>query len=152
MLRLSKKTDYAIILLSHLAVNSDPVSAQELAGVYHLPHPMVANILKLLASSGIIESKRGQQGGYSLTHNPDDLSMAEIIRVTDASFNLVECALEKVDTDNCKISQWCPTQDPLIALHKKIESFMESLTLSEVTKHPHFKSYRRSGDETAHLP
>ncbi len=149
LLRLSKKTDYAIILLSHLAVNSDPVSAQELASAYHLPQPMVANILKLLASSGVIESKRGQQGGYSLVQNPEDLSMAEIIRVTDTSFNLVECAHE--EDCACKISQWCPTQEPLIALHKKIESFMASLTLSEVTNHPQFKSYRRTHDETAHL-
>ena len=51
MLKLSKKTDYAIILLTHLGEEEDPVSAQEVATHYKLPYPMVANILKQLVSS-----------------------------------------------------------------------------------------------------
>lgn len=135
MLKLSKKTDYALILLSHLATHQLPISAQELASIYHLPQPMVANILKLLASTKIIESKRGQQGGYCLRRDPQTLSIAEIIGVTDHNFNLVECAEEDC---TCKIMQWCPTQTPLIALHKKIETFMQSLTLSQIVNHPQF--------------
>lgn len=149
MLKLSKKTDYAIILLSHLAVNHLPISAQELASSYHLPQPMVANILKLLASAKIIESKRGQQGGYSLKRDPDTLSIAEIIGVTDNDFNLVECA-DDAENCTCKIIQWCPTQTPLIALHRKIEAFMKSLTLSQIVNHPQF-NYYRSLNEPAHL-
>ena len=130
-------------------MNVSPVSAQELAGTYHLPQPMVANILKLLTSSGIIESKRGQQGGYFLIREPETLSIAEIIRITDNLFSLVECAHDSEDCA-CKITQWCPTQDPLVTLHQQLESFMESLTLCEVINHPQFNC-RRTGDETAYL-
>ncbi len=150
LLKLSKKTDYAIILLSHLAVSNHPVSAQELASKYHLPQPMVANILKQLASSKIIESKRGQQGGYLLIREPESLSIAEIVQVTDNPFNLVECAHDS-DECGCKIISWCPTQDPLIALHKQIEAFMESLTLDQVIHHPQFDYDRRTVNETAYL-
>jgi len=66
MLKLSKKTDYAIILLTHLGEEEVPVSAQEVATHYKLPYPMVANILKQLVSSGLIESIRGKHGGYVL--------------------------------------------------------------------------------------
>ncbi|MBF0286707.1 MAG: Rrf2 family transcriptional regulator [SAR324 cluster bacterium] len=135
MLKLSKKTDYAIILLTHLAVKTIPVSAQEIAFQYHLPQPMVANILKLLASSGIIESKRGQQGGYILVKSPGTVSIAEIIRVTDHTLNLVECVHAD---DSCKVNQWCPTKDTLIALNHRVEQFMESLTLEEIISHPRF--------------
>lgn len=135
MLKLSKKTDYAIILLTHLAVKTVPVSAQEMACQYHLPQPMVANILKLLASSGIIESKRGQQGGYILVKAPGTVSIAEIIRVTDQTLNLVECVH---DNDDCRVHRWCPTKDTLIALNRRVEQFMESLTLEEIIRHPRF--------------
>ena len=150
MLKLSKKTDYAIILLSHLAVNNYPVSAQELSNTYHLPLPMVANILKQLASSNIIESKRGQQGGYSLIREPESLSIAEIVEVTDNPFILVECVHDSEECA-CKIIPWCPTQEPLIALHKQIETFMKSLTLDQVIHHPQFDYDRRSVNETAYL-
>ena len=71
MLKLSKKTDYAIILLCHLGDVDAPVSAQEIAGNYQLPQPMVANILKQLGAAGLIQSVRGQHGGYvlALTHS-----------------------------------------------------------------------------------
>ena len=54
MLKLSKKTDYAIILLCHLGDVDAPVSAQEIAGNYQLPQPMVANILKQLGALSLI--------------------------------------------------------------------------------------------------
>ena len=56
MFKLSKKTDYAVILLSHLGVADSPMSAQEFAGVYDLPQPMVANILKQLCVAGLVQS------------------------------------------------------------------------------------------------
>ena len=73
MLKLSKKTDYAIILLTHLGELSAPVSAQKIAEHYQLPYPMVANILKLLASSGLINSTRGQRGGYVLARPAENI-------------------------------------------------------------------------------
>ena len=84
MLRLSKKTDYAIILLTHLGEEEVPVSAQEVATRYKLPYPMVANILKQLVSSGLIESIRGKHGGYVLAKLTDEINLAEIIMVTDS--------------------------------------------------------------------
>ena len=83
MLRLSKKVDYAIILLSHLGEASGPISAQEVSSHYHLPQPMIANILKQLAASQLVESTRGVQGGYVLQRQTDQISLAEIVRVID---------------------------------------------------------------------
>ena len=146
MLRLSKKTDYAIILLTHLATTSDPVSAQEMSCKYHLPQPMVANILKQLASEGIVESKRGQQGGYLLKVMPSKITVSQIVNITDNEFSLVDCVHH---TESCKIAQWCPTKDPLAALHQQIEQFLQSLTLDQILNHPQFNW--RSSDENAYI-
>ena len=75
MLKLSKKTDYAIILLTHLGEVNTPVSAQKVAEHYQLPYPMVANILKLLVSSGLIKSTRGQRGGYVLARPAENIRL-----------------------------------------------------------------------------
>ena len=129
MLKLSKKTDYAIILLTHLGEHESPVSAQEVATFYKLPYPMVANILKQLVSSGLIESTRGQRGGYVLARSAEEINLSEIIRITDSTFELVECVHED---DLCKIQQCCPTRRPLIALHQKIQQFVEETTLAAI--------------------
>ena len=129
MFQLSKKVDYAIILLAHLGRRATPASAQEIAGLYQLPQPMVANILKQLSATKLIESKRGQTGGYTLTRAPEEITLAEIIELMDGEFTLVACVH---GDENCKVSQCCPTQDPLQALHFKIQGFMKSVTLATI--------------------
>ena len=150
MLKLSKKTDYAIILLTHLGEEKFPVSAQEVATHYKLPYPMVANILKQLVSSGLIESTRGKHGGYVLARPADEINLAEIIMVTDSPFNLVECVH---DEDNCKVHQSCPTRGPLLALHHKIQQFVEETTLAAIIRDskPINLTLKESSYETAYL-
>ena len=150
MLKLSKKTDYAIILLTHLGEQESPVSAQEVATFYKLPYPMVANILKQLVSSGLIESTRGQRGGYVLARSTEEINLSEIIRITDSTFELVECVH---DEDLCKVHQCCPTRRPLIAIHQKIKQFVEETTLAAIIEDAQSNNYtvKDSSYETAHL-
>ena len=150
MLKLSKKTDYAIILLTHLGELSAPVSAQKIAEHYQLPYPMVANILKLLVSSGLIKSTRGQHGGYVLARPAENIILSEIIKVTDNPFTLVECAH---DEELCKVQKCCPTKRTLVTLHNKIQQFIEETTLAAIIKdsqiiNPNFEDYTY---EIAHL-
>ncbi len=150
MLKLSKRTDYAIILLTHLGEADEPVSAQEVAGHYRLPQPMVANILKQLTASKLIESVRGQHGGYALAKPADQISLAEIIRITDNPFNLVECAH---DEEMCKVYHCCPTREPLVALHRSIQRFMEETTIATIMKEAYFNNpdIEDPYHETAHI-
>ncbi len=150
MLKLSKKTDYAIILLAHLGEADSPVSAQEIAGLYDLPQPMVANILKQLCVAGLVQSMRGRRGGYILAKSTNDITLTDIINVTDNTFNLVECAH---DEEVCRIQQCCPTREPLITLHKKIQGFMEETTLASIMAEAAVKPSltQETLDETAHL-
>ena len=150
MLKLSKKTDYAIILLTHLGEVGDNVSAQKVAAHYKLPYSMVANILKQLVSSGLIESTRGQRGGYVLARPADEIKLSEIIEVIDSPFSLVECVH---GDDLCKIYQCCPTQRPLIALHNKIQQFFEETSLAAIISDAQFHKMlvEDSSHETANL-
>lgn len=150
MLKFSKKTDYAIILLAHLGAVDLPVSAQEIADVYELPQPMMANILKQLCVAGLVQSMRGQSGGYVLAKTPEEITLTDIIFVTDNLFTLVECAH---DEEVCKVHRYCPTREPLVTLHKKIQRFMEETTLASIMtealiKHP---LTQETLDENPHL-
>ena len=150
MLKLSKKTDYAIILLTHLGDVNIPVSAYNIAKKYQLPYPMVANILKLLVSSGLIKSARGKNGGYVLARPAERIVLSDIIKVTDNPFTLVECAH---DEELCKVQKCCPTKRTLIALHNKIQQFIEETTLATIVKDAQLikPNFEDSKYEIAHL-
>ena len=150
MLKLSKKTDYAIILLTHLGEVNVSVSAQKLSEYYQLPYPMVANILKLLVSSGLIKSTRGQRGGYILARPAEKILLSQIIKVTDNPFTLVECAH---DEELCRVQKCCPTKRTLIALHNKIQKFIEETTLATIVKDAQLikPNFEDSKYEIAHL-
>ena len=66
MLKLTKKADYGLIALKHLAVNADAgvASAKEIADTYHIPLPLLSKILQKLNKSGFLRSEQGNNGGY----------------------------------------------------------------------------------------
>ena len=133
MLKLSKKIDYGLILLSRMCAQPAPASAREMAGHYLLPQPMVANILKALASAGLLVSRRGVQGGYELARSPREITLAQIMEALEGPFSLVDCI---TDQDNCRFTQVCPTHDPIQEVHRKFQNFMSRLTLAEIVGLP----------------
>jgi len=149
MLKLSKKIDYGLVLLSKLCQEATPASAREVAARYHLPQPMVANILKALAGAGVLTSTRGAQGGYVLARAAGDISLAEIVEALEGPFNLVDCVS---DSDACRFTDICPTYDPLQVVHRRFQHFMQGLTLAEIVGQPKQPQFGFDQDEKAHLP
>lgn len=133
MLKLSKKIDYGLVLLSKMATDPEPTSARELAARYRLPQPMVANILKALGSAGVLESTRGAQGGYRLARPARAVSLSEIVEALEGPFNLVDCV---ADEDGCQYTEFCPTHDPIQMVHQKFQTFMRDLSLAEIIGAP----------------
>ena len=92
MIRITKQTDYGIVLLTHLAAQPErQLNAPELAAETQLPLPMVSKILKLLVREGLLLSHRGVKGGYSLGRPPAEITMAEIIASLEGPIAITEC-------------------------------------------------------------
>jgi FeS assembly SUF system regulator len=95
VLRISKLTDYATVLMAALAETpSECVSASHLAEETRLEPPTVAKVLKTLARSGLVSSVRGVNGGYQLSLAADQVSVAAIVRAMEGPIALTECGLE----------------------------------------------------------
>lgn len=133
MLKLTRKLDYSILIMVHLAKQPDlPLSAKELAESYNLSPSLVANLLKTLSREGLIDSVRGKHGGYRLLRDPLDIRLGEIIRTVEGEFSLTECASPNMDSEGCSLWGICPSKRPLQAIHNKIFSILETTTLSEI--------------------
>ena len=96
MLRVSKLTDYATVVMTVLAgVTAGPeavISAQDLAERAHLELPTVSKLLKLLAHAGLVQSFRGVNGGYRLARTPDRITIAEIVTAMEGPIGMTECS------------------------------------------------------------
>ncbi|MCB9918239.1 MAG: Rrf2 family transcriptional regulator [Planctomycetes bacterium] len=158
MLRFSKKADYAILLLSHLArqqigraVSEEPApqSAQDLASETGLSPSLTANILKDFARNGILASVRGAGGGYRLERDPQSLSLREILEVVDGPVGLVDCsetAHGGIEDDanatgpGCCYVDSCPSRRPLLALQERISDMLDTIPLYDLVVHRHTAS------------
>ena len=94
MLQLSKKVEYGLIALRHMAMKpaGNIVTTKELAKEYGLPYELLAKILQKLARAGVIRSLQGVRGGYTLASRPEELKVAAVIRIIeDAKPMVAEC-------------------------------------------------------------
>ena len=85
MLKLTKKADYGLIAMRHLAEHADlgACSAKDLAEMYSIPQEALAKILQRLTKAGLLVSQYGTNGGYTLARDPRLISAFEVIRAID---------------------------------------------------------------------
>ncbi|MBT8075339.1 MAG: Rrf2 family transcriptional regulator, partial [Gammaproteobacteria bacterium] len=92
MLRISKMTDYAIMVMVELhGLRGEVLSAHALAERSHLELPTVSKVLKLLVKTDLVASYRGPSGGYSLERDAEEISVAEIIAAIEGPIAMTEC-------------------------------------------------------------
>jgi FeS assembly SUF system regulator len=106
MLRISKMTDYAILVMVELAREGEMLSAQSLADRIHVEVPTASKVLKLLAGGGLLESYRGANGGYRVGRRAEEISVAEVIAAIEGPIAMTECSVEAglcSQEDNCDL-------------------------------------------------
>ena len=106
MLRISKLTDYAILIMVELARDGGMQSAHTLADSIHVELPTASKVLKLLAQSGLLVSHRGANGGYRIRRQATDVSVAEIIAAIEGPIAMTECSVEEglcSQEDSCQL-------------------------------------------------
>jgi FeS assembly SUF system regulator len=106
MLRISKLTDYAILIMVELTRDGEMLSAHALAERIHVEGPTASKVLKLLAGSGLLESYRGATGGYRVGRSAAEISVAEVIAAIEGPIAMTECSVEEglcSQEDNCDL-------------------------------------------------
>jgi FeS assembly SUF system regulator len=135
MLRITKLTDYGIVLLVQLAngENRGSQNARSMAEATSLPLPVVSKILKSLAQGGLLTSQRGAKGGYTLSRRPENVTVAEIIVALEGPIALMECS---AGPGHCDQETGCPVRDPWQRIHQSILEMLKHVTLRELVGAP----------------
>jgi Rrf2 family protein len=132
MLKLTKKADYGLIALRHLATAPNATaSTREIADAYHLPVPLLAKVMQQLARAGIAQSVSGTKGGYRLARDAGRITALEVIRAIDGPVILTHCFTEH---GACDQTDSCTVREPLRRVHEAILTLLEKFTILELTE------------------
>jgi FeS assembly SUF system regulator len=131
MLKLSKKVDYALIALMHLAQQEEGVSwsAREIAAGYGLPPDLLAKILQKLAREGLVVSHQGIKGGYSLGRKASELDVVSVIEAVDGPLSLTQCYS---DDGMCEQFDTCNVKSPLQRLNDQVLRMLSQVTIAKM--------------------
>jgi Rrf2 family protein len=136
MLQLTKRTEYGLLALVHLADREGSVvSAREIGDRYPIPRRLLAEVLKDLCRAELIESQRGASGGYSLARSAERITLGEIVAATEGRPALTNCetALGEHLVD-CDVHAVCPIRSPLARIREGIWQIMERTTLRSLVQ------------------
>jgi Rrf2 family protein len=131
MLRLSKKADYALIAMKHLAQKHRATStcAREIAEQYDIPIELMAKVLQRLVRNRLLVSTQGTRGGYMLGRASSSISVADVIEAIDGPFTVTACSTDKHD---CEQYSKCSVRDPLWQIRERIAAALGTVTLADM--------------------
>lgn len=130
MLRLGKLTDYAMLIMSHMAKEPDTVlSASYLAEALHLTLPTVSKILKILSEGGLVSSVRGAEGGYHLARPAAQITLVDVISAMEGELAMTECC---ETTSLCVIDSMCTMRENWKKINKVVQAFLADVTIVDM--------------------
>jgi FeS assembly SUF system regulator len=134
MIRITKTTDYGIVLLTYLADQPGRLfNAPDLAGETQLPLPMVSKILKSLVREGLLVSHRGVHGGYALARDPGEITVSQIIAALEGPIAITECIDDS--PGECSQEPICPVRGNWQRINRALREALEAISLAEMV-HP----------------
>ena len=131
MLRLSKKADYALMAMKHLAqtAGAPSTSAREIAEQYDIPIELMAKVLQRLVRAGLLVSTQGTRGGYTLSRPSSSVSVADVIQAIDGPLTVTACSIE---SDSCGQYSKCSVRDPLWRIKDRIVSALSATSVADL--------------------
>ena len=130
---LTRKTDYALVALAALSrAGVSRASARDLARALNLPLPLLRNILKVLASHGLLVSTRGPNGGYQLARAPRGITLAEVLEAVEGPMQLVPCCHLPEEEVQCRLEDSCHIKGNIRTVHEQLIRFLDDVTLDQI--------------------
>src|SRR3981189_3563668 len=135
MFKLSKKADYGLIAMKHLANHRQKhaCSASEIAEEYGISSMLMAKVLQKLARQAPVVAKHGSSGGYQLAKEPAKISALEVITAIDGPVLITSCVTSH---GNCDATSKCSVREPLRRVNDSILNVLGTVTIAQMSEEP----------------
>jgi Rrf2 family protein len=134
-MKLSKRGEYGLRALQDLAARygDGPIPNKELAERNNVPYRFLEQILITLKHARIVRSQKGSQGGYTLARPPDQITLAEVIRLLDGPLAPIPCASETAfEPCGCPDMENCGLRQVMKQVRDVVAEMMEHTTLADL--------------------
>jgi Rrf2 family protein len=133
MFKLSKKADYGLIAMKHLANHRQEhaCSASEIAEEYGISATLTAKVLQKLARQGLVAAKHGSTGGYQLARQPDKISALEVLTAIDGPVLITSCVTSH---GNCDATERCSVKEPLQRVNESILNVLNTVSIAHLSE------------------
>jgi len=133
MLKLSKKSDYALIAVRHLATrrSSHACSASDIAEAYGISATLLAKVLQRLAKHGLVTARHGSSGGYQLSRPAKEITALEVISAVDGPLMITSCI---TNHGACDQTSTCTVREPLRRVNDSILQVLRAVTISQMSE------------------
>jgi Rrf2 family protein len=135
VLKLTKKADYALMAMKHLAEHgaNSSRSAKDVAEAFGIPPEALAKILQRLAKAGLLHSQHGINGGYTLARAAHTISAFEVIQAIDGPLFITSCVTVRGECDQ---TDRCNIREPLRKVNESIEAVLKRIKISHMREEP----------------
>ena len=136
MFKLSKKSDYGLIAVKHLALHRNEhhaCSANEIAEEYGISTTLMAKVLQKLARHALVVAKHGSTGGYQLAKDPEHITALEVITAIDGPVLITSCVTSH---GNCDASSKCSVREPLRRVNESVMHVLNTVTIAQMCDEP----------------
>jgi FeS assembly SUF system regulator len=132
MLRVSRLTDYATVVMTCIAAHpADVLSTAQIAEETHLELPTVSKLLKALGHAELVESFRGVNGGYRLARPASAISLAEIVEALEGPIGMTECSVAE---GQCDRESQCGVRGSWQRINSVLDQTLRGITLADMLK------------------
>jgi len=133
MFKLSKKADYGLVALKHLAMHrqENACSANDIAEAYGISATLMAKVLQKLAKDGLVVAKHGATGGYQLARQPDRISALEVLTAIDGPVLITSCVTSH---GNCDATDRCSVKEPLQRVNESILGVLSTVSIAQLSE------------------
>ncbi|MDR3710030.1 MAG: Rrf2 family transcriptional regulator [Capsulimonadaceae bacterium] len=137
MFSFTKRADYALLALCYLTAAGDGgrgrlVNSKEIAEHYNIPIELLAKIMQVLARHQLVSSSPGPTGGYRLTRDPADVSVAMIVKIIDGQVGMIHCS--NGNDSGCEQFERCTIRNPLTTIEERMYELLEKMSIREISQ------------------
>lgn len=138
MLQLTKKTEYGLIALVHIADRGgEVVSVREIGEHYPIPRRILAEVLKDLARAELVSSQRGASGGYALARSAEQISLGQIVEALEGRPQVSNCETSSPHRNSeCEMQGFCRIRTPLHRVREGLWGLLEQTSLASLSSGP----------------
>ena len=135
MFKLSKKADYALIAIKHLATHAEngSCSASDISETYGISTTLLAKVLQKLAKKGLVTARHGSSGGYKLVKPSTEITALEVISAIDGPLSITSCVTHRGE---CYQTSTCTVREPLRRVNESILQVLSTVTISQMSEDP----------------